>query len=483
MRKSISIKCPEHTIFVIMILILILVYGTGEIRANKISPEEAIHWGVDNNYDLNLLRNNIAELERNLDILDAAQSFQVDLSVTPIWYFGKGEEDIIEISENSFSPSTEMSLTVTKVLADDINFSTELTWESDSLNQVDFAEITEEINANIKLSKQIYPDTWTENEKQVYNIKNSLQMKLAELRWEEVEKQIEFIQGYLNIIYLQEQVNVNAERVKLAEETLARVRKQIALGEGGYQQETEAQISLEESENQLLSQQQKLSQAKKQWLLTLNLPQDTLVQFEQGTDFLGELYSQMDSLEINQDNQSDLIAAALAKNYQVENSLLEKEALLKELEWTEDEGKMKINLSGGYQFPADWFAMVDFSVNLADGGAQKLKEEQKVTDIQQKEVSIAYLIEQLKLEAEQLLDQDLYCQLYLNTQLLDLEKEQRKAEILEKQYQKGTISETEWKNEVLTLKEKEIKVKSAEDEWFINRLKLAHFVGYLADEI
>jgi hypothetical protein len=49
MRKSISIKCPEHTIFVIMILILILVSGTGEIRANKMSPEEAINWGVGNN--------------------------------------------------------------------------------------------------------------------------------------------------------------------------------------------------------------------------------------------------------------------------------------------------------------------------------------------------------------------------------------------------------------------------------------------------
>lgn len=483
MRKNIGVNYSEQAIVVIMMLILILISSTGEIRANRMSPEEAIHWGVDNNYDLNLFRNNIAELERNLDILDAAQSFQVDLSVTPIWYFGNGEEDIVEISENSFSPSTEMSLIATKVLADDINFSTELIWESDSLNQVDFAEITKEINANIKLSKQIYPDTWTENEKQVYNIKNSLQMKLAELRWEEVEKQIEFIQGYLNIIYLQEQVNVNTERVKLAEETLDRVRKQIALGEGGYQQETEAQISLEESENQLLSLQQKLSQAKKQWLLNLNLPQDTLVQFKDGTVFIEGLYSQMVSLEIDQDNQSDLIAAALSKNYQVENMLLEKEALLKELEWTKDEGKMKINLSGGYQFPADWFAMVDFSVSLADGGAQKLKEEQKLTDIQQKEVSITFLIEQLKLEAEQLLNQDLYCQLYLNTQLLALEKEQRKVEILEKQYQMGTISEKEWKNEVLTLKEKEINVDLAEDEWFINRLKLAHFVGYLAEEI
>ncbi len=483
MRRNSGVKYHDQFIIFTILFILILVSNSGGILAKEMNPEEAIRWGVENNFDLNTIRNSILELERNLDILDAAQSFQVDFSATPIWYFGQHNENAVEASENSFTPSAEVSLKATKILANEINLSTELAWESENFNQVGWDDMANEMNANIKLSKQIYPETWTENEKQVYDIKNSLKMKLEELRWEEMEKQIEFIQDYLNVIRLQEQVNLAGERVSLAEDALTRIGKQIELGEGGYQQETEAQIALEEARNQLVSQEQSLSLAKKQWFLTLNLPENVTVYFEDGTDFIRSLFALMDSLNINEKDRSGFIADALEMHYRIKNSEVEMEALLKEVEWTEDEGKPKVNLSGGYQYPDDWFAMVDFSVNLVDGGAQRLKEEQKEVNVQQKEVSVAYLREQLKLEGEQLMDQDLYNRLHLDTQLLVLKKEQHKAEILEKQYQQGAISETQWKNELLVLKEKEINMKKSEDQWFVDRLKLAHFIGYLQEEI
>jgi len=280
-----------------------------------------------------------------------------------------------------------------------------------------------------------------------------------------MEKQIEFIRDYLNIIRLQEQFAISGERVKLAEEELSRVRKKIELEEGGYQQETEAQIALEDARNQLFNQEKNLSRAKKQFSLNV--------------DFVQGLFSRMDTMDIDYENQKNLIEEILENSYQVKTSQLEKEELIKELEWTEDEGKPTVILSGGHQFPSNWFVMVDFSVKLADGGLQELEEEQKQDNIRQKEIAIAYLKEQLKLEAEQLMDQDQYNQLNLDNQLLALEKEEDKAEIMEKQYQQGAISETQWKNEMLNLKEKEINAKQAEDEWFVNRLQLAHFIGFL----
>jgi len=207
-----------------------------------------------------------------------------------------------------------------------------------------------------------------------------------------------------------------------------------------------------------------------------------MVEFEENIDFIQGLFSRMDTMDIDYENQKNLVEEILENNYQVKNNQLEKEELIKELEWTEEEGKPTVNLSGGYQFPSNWFLMVDFSVNLEDGGVQELKEDQKQDNIRQKEIAIAYLKEQLKLEAEQLMDQDQYNQLNLDNQLLALEKEENKAEIMEKQYQQGAISETQWKNEVLNLKEKEINVKQAEDEWFVNRLQLAHFIGFLQEK-
>jgi outer membrane protein TolC len=123
--------------------------------------------------------------------------------------------------------------------------------------------------------------------------------------------------------------------------------------------------------------------------------------------------------------------------------------------------------------------MIDFAVNLADGGAQELKVKQKEEDIKRKDINIDYLIEILKLEAEQLLDQDQYNQLVLQTQMMSLEKEQNKVKIMEQQYQQGAISLTQWENSLLVLKEKELSVKQSLDQWLVDRLKLAQFIGYL----
>lgn len=469
-------------IFVLCIFVLIFNSRASEVK--EIEFKEAIKLGLEKNFELNTTRNSIAELERNLEILDAGESFQVDLDITPIWIFSSNTEKsdyTVKMNENFFTPSLEVNMTATSQLTDDINFSTEISWESDNLYQESFSDLTNEINANLKLNKRIYPDSWSENKKQAYSLKNSLQIKMEELKWEEMEKQIEFIEDYLNILRLQEQLNILEKRTELAQEEFERVKRKIEIGEGGYQQESEARIALKEIENNFLNQQQALTQAKKQWYLSLNLPRDTVVAFKDNDniDFINGLYSQMESLGLDDKNEDELIKTVLEENYKIKNSLLEKEKLIKELEWTENEGKAKVNLSGGYQFPADWFVMLGFQINLLDGGVQKLKEEQKESNIRQKEVSISYLNEQTKLELEHLLDQDEYNKLHLDMQQLSLEKEQDKIEILEKQYKQGIISLSNWENAKLILKEKEIKVKQARDEWFVNRLKLAHFIGYL----
>lgn len=489
--SNINTKPKVSLFFITFLLFIFIFYSQLEAsEAKSMTIKEALQWGLENNYELNIMRNSVKDLERNLEILDASKAVQVDLSVTPIWYFGKNGETtesegyITGINGNVFAPSTKVSLSATKQLNDNISLSTELTWESDNLYQGSLDQLTDEVNANLKINKNIYPKSWSENEKQVYSIENSLKIKLKELRWEETEKQIEFIRDYLNINRLQEEVDIVRERRNLAEEDLVKTKKQIELGEGGYQQETEARIALEDAENNLLNQEQNLIRAKKQWSLSLNLPKEIAIEFEDNVDFIELLYSQMEDLKIGSENEENLIQGILVENYQIKNSQVEREGLVKELEWMKDEGKPSINLSGGYNYPdADWFVMIDFSMNLADGGAQKLKEKQKETNIKQKEISIAYLSEQLRLEAEQLLGQDEYNLLYLNTQRLAWEKEQDKLEITEKQYQQGVISEAQWENALLTVKEKEIKVKQAEDEWFVNRLMIAHFIGCLQEEI
>lgn len=484
MEDNLYLKNRYKALFSFMV-VLSLIFYTGIIYAQEFSPEEALQWGLEHNRDLQNLRYSIKDLQLNLEILEAAEDFQVDLSATPIWRLGKSSDSyLVEMEENRFTPDTNLSLSAKKLLSPDLSLTSEIIWESENIANYSLEAIVNEVNASIRIDKKLYPATWTEQERQVYSLENSLKMKIEELRWKEMEKQIEFIQQYLNVIRLQEQKDIATEQLQLAEEELARVRAQIEMGEGSYQQETEAIIALDETKNKLWNTTQNLKNAEKQWFLLLNLPEGIKVDFKREADFLKSLTSQMENLAINERDQNDLINQALQENYQVRNSMVEEEELLKELQWTKDSGKPIFNLSGGYTYPNnDWFVMLDFAINLADGGAQELKVKQKEDNIERKKESIDYLMAVLRLEAEQLLDQDEYNQLLLNTQLIVLEKEQNKVKIMEQQYQQGAINLTQLKKSLLVMKEKELSVKQAYDQWLVDRLKLAHFIGYLQNEV
>jgi len=453
--------------FIAAIIITIILLLPSVLQAKEINLKEAIDWGIRYNYDLEEIRYNIDTLERDLAILDADKAFQVSLDVTPIWGFG-GEE-----SETSL-----LTLKAEKTIADDLNISADISWNENDFADMSFEGILEGTNASIQLEKQIYPDSYTQSEQQIFQTENNLKKKVEELAWKETEKQIDFIESYLALVRLIEEVNIANKRLQLATEELERVQQQIRLGEGGYQQETEAKIALMEAENQFFNLKQNLIQQQKEWYLELNLPKDIQVQFKEEPAYLQTLRSSMEQLILESAKQETLFKQALEKHYQIKNAYIDKESLLKEVKWTENEGKPQVNINGGYDFSDDyWYAMLDLSWNLTDGGAQKLKEEGAEATILQKEKELDQLIKTLQLEMNQIIDQDQYNQLNLQAKLAALEEEQYTKNILEKQFQEKIISSTQWQNQMIALAEKELKVKETQDILLVNRLRLAHFLG------
>jgi len=453
--------------FISAIIITIILLLPGVLQAKEINLKEAIDWGIQHNYDLEEIRYNIETLERNLEILDAGNAFQVNLDVTPIWDFGGGN------SETSL-----LTLTVEKTIADDLNISADISWNENDFADISFEEVVEGANASIQLEKQIFPDSYTQSEQQIFQTKNNIKKKVEELAWKEVEKQIDFIERYLSLVRLTEEVSLAEKSFQLATEELERVQQQIRLGEGGYQQEAEAKIILMEAENQFFNLKQNLVQQQKEWYLELKLSEDIQVQFMGEPTYLDNLRSNMGQLTLENEKQETLFKQSLDKHYQIKNAYIDKESLLKEAKWTENEGKPQINLSGGYELSDNsWYAMLDLSWNLTDGGAQKLKEKGAEATILQKEKELDQLIKTLQLEMNQIMDQDKYYQLILQAKLAALEQEQYTKNILEKQYQEKIISSTQWQNQLIALAEKELKVKEAQDLLLVNRLRLAHFLG------
>ena len=437
------------------------------LEAKETDLKEAIDWGIQHNYDLEEIKYNIETLTRDLEILDAGNAFQVNLDITPIWNFGGGNSD-----------TSLFKLTAEKTIADDLNISTEIAWNENDFADLSFEGMVEDINASIQLVKQIYPDSYTQNEQQIFQTENNLKKIVEELAWKETEKQIDFIESYLALIRLTEEVNLAEKSFQLATEELERVQQQIRLGEGGYQQESEAKIALMEAENQFFNLKQNLVQQQKEWYLELNLSEDIQVQFKEEPAYLETLRLSMEQLTLENENPETLFEQALEKHYQIKNTYTEKDSLLKEAEWTENEGKPQVNISGGYDLLDDyWYAMLDLSWNLTDGGAQKLKEKGAEATILQKEIELDQLIKTLQLEMNKMIDQDQYNQLNLQAKLAALEQEQYTKNILEKQYQEKIISSTQWQNQLITLAEEEVKVKEARDLLLVNRLRLAHFLS------
>ena len=453
--------------FITVIIITSILLLPSVLQAKEINLKEAVDWGIQHNYDLEEIRYNIETLERDLEILDADKAFQINLDVTPIWGFG-GEE-----SETSL-----LKLEAEKTIADDLNISAEISWNENDFADMSFEGILEDINASIQLETQIYPDSYNQSEQQIFQTENNLKKKVEELAWKEAEKQIDFIESYLNFVRSIEEVNLADKRFQLATEELERVQQQIRLGEGGYQQEAEAKIALMEAENQFFNLKQNLVQQQKEWYLELNLPEDIQVQFKEESAYLDTLRSSMEQFTLESEKQETLFKQALEKHYQIKNAYIDKESLLKEVKWTENEGKPQVNINGGYDLSDDyWYTMLNLSWNLTDGGAQKLKEEGAEATILQKEKELDQLIKTLQLEMNQIIDQDQYNQLNLQAKLAALEEEQYIKNILEKQFQEKIISSTQWQNQLIALAEKELKVKETQDILLVNRLRLAHFLG------
>jgi len=453
--------------FITAIIITSILLLPSVLHAKETDLKEAIDWGIQHNYDLEEIKYNIETLTRDLEILDAGNAFQVNLDITPIWNFGGGNSD-----------TSLFKLTAEKTIADDLNISTEIAWNENDFADLSFEGMVEDINASIQLVKQIYPDSYTQNEQQIFQTENNLKKIVEELAWKETEKQIDFIESYLALIRLTEEVNLAEKSFQLATEELERVQQQIRLGEGGYQQESEAKIALMEAENQFFNLKQNLVQQQKEWYLELNLSEDIQVQFKEEPAYLETLRLSMEQLTLENENPETLFEQALEKHYQIKNTYTEKDSLLKEAEWTENEGKPQVNISGGYDLLDDyWYAMLDLSWNLTDGGAQKLKEKGAEATILQKEIELDQLIKTLQLEMNKMIDQDQYNQLNLQAKLAALEQEQYTKNILEKQYQEKIISSTQWQNQLITLAEEEVKVKEARDLLLVNRLRLAHFLS------
>ena len=455
-----------------------------DIQANEISLEEALNWGVEYNSTILEAKENIKTIERNLALVDTDYAFKVKVSANPII---AGDSSVLDSEESNddngdntstgTSNSAKISVETSKIYPSGIIVKSELYLKEE--DWFDLENVFGEIKHNLSATKSIFPKLPLPQEQEKYLITNDLYKSQESLKWQQESKRIEFLESYINLLRLQERLFLAQTNYQYAQEDFDRTLKKMEIGEAGEKQEIEAKIALKKAEISFLQAQNTFNQEKKRWYLNLNLPEGVEVSLREDSPFLEETKEWVESLELNLEEQEKLMDLVVDSHYQIKNHHLDQDSSQKELEWNIAENKPQIDVYGAYTNRNNtWGVGISLSYDIFDGGKQKLENEEYRAKLTTLKDDYLDLIEELRLELNILINQLEIDNLNLEEKLMSYRKAQLEEESYQAQLQQGLISDSEFQYKTLSWREVEIDLKSAKDEILINKLRIAHFLGF-----
>lgn len=476
----------KNNYFFISTLIVVLGFtliATINIQAKEISLEEALAWGIEYNSSIKEIKVNIENIERSLGLVDTEYGFKTKISANPI-IAGSYEEPTDNNSigiydgdnDSGISISPKISLKTTKLFPNGLILQSEISLKEE--DWFDLEKLSEGPNTIFGATKTIYPTLPIESEQEKYLTSNNLLKAKENLRWQQENKKIEFLESYFNLLRLQERLSLAKTNFQYAQDDLKTILRKIEIGEAGERQEIEAKIALKKAEINLLQAQSTFLQQKHRWYLNLNLSEGVEVSFKEDLPFLEETIKWVESLELNL-KEEKLMELAVANHYQIKNNQLDQDSAQKEAEWNSTKNKPQVDLFGAYSRKDNsWGVGIELSYNISDGGRQKIEDEGYKVKLENLKDDYLQIVSELKLELYDLINQQEINNLNLEEKLMSWEKAKLEEESYRIQLKQGLINDSEFNYQELSWQETEIDLKSAKDEILINRLLLAHFLGF-----
>jgi len=467
--------------FILTLIIMISFIFIGleiNIQAEEISLPDAINWGLEQNSSLRVIKDEIKTIERNLALIDTEYAPKMSLQANPI-IAGNSTKggDSTSTTTTTTDTTPKISLETSKIFANGLMINSKISVQEEGI--FDSENISENINRTISASKTIYPLVPILPAQEKYKAANELLKINQNLQWQKEIKKIDFLESYLNLLRLQENLFLVETNYQYAQEDLDRMLKKIKIGEAGEKQGLEAKIALKTAEINLLQAQNDFNQQKENWYLDLNLLEGVEVDLREDLPFLEENKNWVESLELNLEDQGKLMALVVANHYQTKANLLDQENAKKELEWDLTKNKPQINLYGAYDIKDNsWGVGIDLSYNIFDGGTKKLENEAYQVNLINLEDAYLQTVAELRLELVNLINLSTVGNLNLEEKVLSYQQAELEKESYQIQLKQGLISASEFKYQELNWQETEINLKSARDEVFIAKLRLAQFLGF-----
>jgi hypothetical protein len=492
----------NDSFFILTLIIMISFIFIGwaiNIQAEEISLSEAINWGLEENSSIIVGNSNIAgssttagvststtgtireikdeikTIERNLALIDTEYAWKMSLKANPILAGNSTSTDGGD-STTTTDTTPKIGLEISKIFANGIVINSEISMKEEGI--FDLENISANINRTVSASKTVYPIVPISQEQEIYKATNELLKMNQNLQWQKEVKKIDFLESYLNLLRLQESLFLAESNYRYAQEDLDRMLKKIEIGEAGEKQGLEVKIVLKTAEINLLQAQNDFNQQKKKFYLDLNLSEGVEVTLKEEDPFLEENKNWVESLELNLEDQGKLMELVVANHYQIKANRLDQENAKKELEWDSTKNKAQINLYGAYTNQDNsWGVGIDLSYNIFDGGTRKLENKEYQVKLINLEDDYLQTVTELRLGLVNLINLSTVGGLNLEEKLLSYQQAELEKESYQIQLDEGLLSASEFKYQELNWQKTEINLKSAQDKVFIDKLRLAQFLG------
>ena len=478
-------RIRKNNSFLILFLLIFtsFIFTKANVHGQEISLEEALNWGIENNSSIKEIKDSIKTIERSLNLINTEYSFKTKISANPIIAGGfeeqtddnsTGTDD--EGNNSTTSTSPKISLKTTKLFPNGISLQSEISLKEE--DWFDLEKLSKGPDSTFSATKNLYPVLPIKSEQEKYLASNNLLKARENLTWQQEYKKIEFLESYFNLLRLQERLTLTKTNFQYAKSDLNKILKKIEIGEAGERQEIEAKIALKKAEIDFLQAQNTFLQQKNRWYLNLNFPEETEVSLVEDSPFLEEIIKWVDSLEFNL-KEEELMELAVDNYYRIRNILLDQDSSQKEAEWNLTKNKPQVDLFGAYSSKDNsWGLGIELSYDIFDGGKQKIEDEGYQAKLENLKDDYLQIVSELKLELKDLINQQEINNLNLEEKLMSREKAKLEEGSYQIQLQQGLISDSEFQYKMLGWQESEINLKSAKDEILINKLLMAHFLGF-----
>ncbi len=454
-------KSKIKTAAISLLLIFLL---TGVCLGQEITLEEAVEMGLQINSDLQDVRENINSIERELSSIKASEDWQLktNASYDLIYEDGQQLDDNISGQENSLNLQLNRTF-----------------FSGFTLNpQITVTEDDSEADMSIYVSQQVLPFMPTSLSKQYYKLKKDLLKVEVNYRQQTAEKLITWLESYLNLTRMIEKQEIYKEDLKNARQHKEEVIAAEKIGEAGKQEMLTAKLSVKEAEYRLKEINKQVEQTVDSFCQEIGLSDEKNITLSLNSEYITKIKNRVKKLTENHINSSNLIKIAEKNSSQLLINRIEQEVLTRELEWLEKADSPDVNLTGSYSTDQDQFTTgLNVSYDLYDGGQHEIECDNKEAEINSKKEDYNDLLNNMKLELKQAVDNIELSEFQLEKEKISLEKNNYEVEVYRKQFARGLIDYLEYQEKWLESKETELNINTIRDQLLCNKLKLSKLVN------